>query len=422
MTDPSLRPVFVIGPERSGANILAWSLGEHPSFMPVQSTSWLGRLALDLVVRYDDAVSAGERSELGLWQVTRAHFMEAFGSAAGALVSARHGQSAAHRWVDASPENALRVGALLWLFPEAKFIHVLRDADSNVALLRDREISKPFRRSYSESAAWEHWLTTVDACVEAEQAYGTDTILRVRHERLVGSPRQVLETCLHFLGEDWHDACLRPLRNVPAQLTRVEQPQSASLAVRDRARALSADLLAERPRRAGRDADAVARLEEALLHRRIAGTVHIDLIEERIKAAEVRMAALTKELERTAAVRKVQAAAKRCIPGSANVLVVSRGDDDLLDLGEQITAGHFPQQPDGNYTGYHPGDSDEAIAQLDKLRHRGAEYLIFPASAYWWLEHYEGLRAHLEKFCTVESVEGCMIFSLRSTQARRAAS
>lgn len=422
MLAPSSRPVFILGPERAGVNLLAWSLGEHPALLTVQSTGWLGRLARDLVVRYEDAVSAGDRSELGSRQVARERFIEAFGAAAGGLLAARNGQSAEHRWVDATPENALHVGALLWLFPEAKFIHVLRDADSNVALLRDREVSKPFRRTYSETAAWEHWFTIVGACVEAERAYGSDTILRVRHGRLVRSPRQVLETCLHFLGEDWHEACLRPLRNVPAKLARVEQPQSASLAVRDRARALSAELLATRPRRTKRDAGAVARLEEALLQPQSAGTVHIGRVEERVKAAEVRMAALTKELERTAAVRKVQAAVKRCIPGAANVLVVSRGDDELLNLGEQITAGHFPQQSDGKYAGYYPGDSDEAIALLERLRRRGAEYLVFPAPAYWWLEHYEGLRAHLETFRTAESVDGCMIFSLRPAQARRAAS
>jgi hypothetical protein len=422
MSAPSSHPVFIIGPERSGAKLLAWSLGEHPSLMPVQATGWLGRLALDLVVRYEDAVSAGDRSELGMWQTTRETFMEAFGGAASGLITARNGQGAERRWVDATPENSLRVGALLWLFPEARFIHFLRDADSNVALLRDREISKAFRRTYSESAAWEHWLTIVDACVEAEHAYGSDTVLRVRHERLVRSPREVLETCLHFLGEEWHDACLRPLRNVPAQLTRVEQPQSVSLPVRDRARALSADLLESRPRRTGRDPDAVARHEDALVHRQIAGTAHVELVEERVRAAEARIAALIKELERSAAVRKFQATVKRCIPGAANVLVVSRGDDDLLSLGELITAGHFPQDADGKYSGYHPSDSDEAIALLEKLRHRGAQYLVFPESSYWWLEHYQEFRAHLDTFCSAESGEGCMIFSFRPVQARRAAS
>jgi hypothetical protein len=420
MTAPSSRPVFILGPERSGANLLAWSLGEHPSLLPVQNTGWLSRLALDLARRYEDAVKAAERSELGLWQVTRENFTAAFGGAAGSLIAGRLGEREERRWIDATPENALHVSALVWLFPEAKFIHIVRDADSNVALLRDREVSKPFRRSYSESAAWEHWLKIVEACVAAELAYGSDKILRVRHDRLVRSPRRVLEGCLRFLGEDWHDACLRPMRNVPALLTKVEQPQSATLAVRERARTLSASILAARSRRNRRDDAAVARLEQALVHRQVPGSAYLESVEARVAAAEARMAALKWELERSTVVRKVQAAVKHCISGAANVLVVSRGDDELLDLGDEITAGHFPQNTDGKYAGYHPANSEEAIALLEKLRHRGAEYLVFPASASWWLEHYQGFRAHLDKFCTVEKSEGCMIFALRTAQAAQA--
>ena len=49
---------------------------------------------------------------------------------------------------------------------------------------------------------------------------------------------------------------------------------------------------------------------------------------------------------------------------------MSRGDDELLDLGAHH-AWHFPQDEDGAYVGYHPHDSAEAITHLEALRSAG---------------------------------------------------
>jgi hypothetical protein len=77
------------------------------------------------------------------------------------------------------------------------------------------------------------------------------------------------------------------------------------------------------------------------------------------------------------------------------VLVVSRGDDFLLDVPDRSMA-HFPQTPAGTYAGYYPADCAEAVRDLDALRIDGAAYLVFPDTAGWWLEYYTGLGAYLE--------------------------
>jgi GT2 family glycosyltransferase len=83
------------------------------------------------------------------------------------------------------------------------------------------------------------------------------------------------------------------------------------------------------------------------------------------------------------------------VPENATVLVVSRGDEELLELpGRQ--GWHFPQDEGGGYSGYHPQDSAEAIAQLEKLRARGAGYIVFPSTALWWLEHYAEFGQYLQ--------------------------
>lgn len=83
------------------------------------------------------------------------------------------------------------------------------------------------------------------------------------------------------------------------------------------------------------------------------------------------------------------------VPPGGRVLVVSRGDDRLVAL-DGRTGGHFPQSAEGAYAGHHPHDSDSAVAEVERLRADGWRYLVFPLTALWWLDHYAGLRRHLE--------------------------
>ena len=69
-------------------------------------------------------------------------------------------------------------------------------------------------------------------------------------------------------------------------------------------------------------------------------------------------------------VERIREVADRELPRDATVLVVSNGDDALLQLGAERRGWHFPQQEDGVWAGYHPADSAEAIAHLEALRDR----------------------------------------------------
>jgi len=84
------------------------------------------------------------------------------------------------------------------------------------------------------------------------------------------------------------------------------------------------------------------------------------------------------------------------IPARATVLVVSKGDEELLRL-EGCQGWHFPQDATGAYAGYYPAGDAAAIAHLAELRERGAQFLLLPATAFWWLDYYAGLRAYLER-------------------------
>jgi len=95
---------------------------------------------------------------------------------------------------------------------------------------------------------------------------------------------------------------------------------------------------------------------------------------------------------------QVRAAVKETVPSDSTVLVISRGDERLLQLNGH-RAEHFPQSEDGAWAGHHPADSDEAVCHLELLRGRGAEFLVIPPTYLWWLRHYDGLRRHLDDNC-----------------------
>ncbi len=111
-------------------------------------------------------------------------------------------------------------------------------------------------------------------------------------------------------------------------------------------------------------------------------------------------------------VARVRKLAPQHVPPGSRVLVVSRGDEELVRLENRIAA-HFPQA-EGSFAGHYPADSGEAIAHLESLRRRGADYLIFPRTALWWLEHYQGFARHLnERYERLAGKEDtCVIFAL----------
>jgi GT2 family glycosyltransferase len=100
------------------------------------------------------------------------------------------------------------------------------------------------------------------------------------------------------------------------------------------------------------------------------------------------------------------------VPPLAIVLVVSKGDDELLQLAGR-TAWHFPQGEDGSYAGYHPADSVAAIAHLEALRGKGADFLLLPETARWWLEHYAEFAQYLDSCCRrIRCDDCCLLYEL----------
>jgi GT2 family glycosyltransferase len=101
------------------------------------------------------------------------------------------------------------------------------------------------------------------------------------------------------------------------------------------------------------------------------------------------------------------------VPAGATVAIATRGDSELLNIPER-SAWHFPSNEHGEFAGCYPGTGADAVKAVRELAARGAQYLAFPASAFWWLDYYAELRNYCRSECELvaEEPDRCLIFAL----------
>jgi SAM-dependent methyltransferase len=414
-------PIFIIGSPRSGTSILTWCLGQHPNILPIEESNWMGKLAFDVHHCIEIGTSRGDRSHLSSMGI-RDELYTAIGKGIDELIVShrqryeqlwterhpnakttplrisRHPDDPKQRWVDGTPEYSMYIPGLRKLFPNAKFIHIARDVVSVVRSMMHFASLSGADLVANEQAAYEYWLRTVRGCVEAERAYGSDVVLRIRHKDLVACPEATLRKCLTFVGEEFAPACLEPLQlrinssRIPESYDPYDPNTDAKL--RAEAHELSDWCLNDVAGRIVPDETVAAELDHAFVRR----AQYIARAGAAFQSALERAAAVERELEthRSQLNNRVRLAVQAACTFDAIVAIISRGDDALMDLGGRA-AWHFPRDDHGDYAGYHPGDSKEAIEHLESLRAKGANYLVIPEPSMWWLDHYKDFAKYLKE-------------------------
>jgi hypothetical protein len=123
--------------------------------------------------------------------------------------------------------------------------------------------------------------------------------------------------------------------------------------------------------------------------------------------------------EYAAMVARTRDVVREHVPPGATVAVISRGDEALVTL-DARRGWHFPRTAAGTYAGHHPADSDAAVAHLEEMRLSGAAHLVVPASARWWLDHYEGFAEHLRtRGALVAEDPACTLYALGEVPVAR---
>ena len=110
-----------------------------------------------------------------------------------------------------APRSTRYIYALRKLFPEAVFIHVLRDVRDVVRSMLNLHRLAGVHLVASEEEAYRYWLRTVKACVQAERAYGSNVVRRLAYSALIDHPESAIRSILDFVGEPFDAECLEPL-------------------------------------------------------------------------------------------------------------------------------------------------------------------------------------------------------------------
>lgn len=215
-------PIFVGGPNRSGTSLMYAILASHPNISMSQRTDlWryfhgqFGDLSerenfeecLEAMLRYrrlsrlepdPDRIRreflAGEPTYGRLFALFHEHQAERVGRP---------------RWGDKSLHSELHADQIFAEFPDARFIHIVRDP-------RDRYASERKKFSSNEASATARWLASAWAAKRNAQRY-PERYLVVRYETLASRPEETMRKVCAFIGEPYVPEMLK-MRGAPEHL------------------------------------------------------------------------------------------------------------------------------------------------------------------------------------------------------------
>ena len=187
-------PIFVIGSPRSGTTLLRLILDSHPRISCGAETHFLRDLEAIVGRNWDLVATYGLDRE---WWLSRIRDLYADFQAE---VLGRSGKA---RWAEKDPTYTLHLAFIEELFPDAVYVHLLRDGHDVVASFRDRWGYRSAAR-----AARTEWARYVRAARALQRRLPGERFLELRYEELVADPEAQGQRLFAFLGEDWDASVL----------------------------------------------------------------------------------------------------------------------------------------------------------------------------------------------------------------------
>jgi hypothetical protein len=298
----------------------------------------------------------------------------------------------ARYWGDKNPHYAdpIHDGCLdtiSALFPETKFIHIVRDGrDVATSIIRNGWVDFDL--------AHQVWVSHVRIGRDFGEKQPSDRYFEIRYEDLVGDDVVGAQRLFQFLDIDIAPEVIAFCRAQMQSRTPLSSPtrnihrgvatsEWGDLLPPDQ-RLQSLDILGEELVRLGYETESSVMQAKTELEN-LARSTPVDPLR------------LVVQL----------------VPQDATVLVVSGGEASLLFAMSGRRAWHFPQRP-GGYNVHAPDvEGRAAVAQLERLRTEGAGFLIVPRAGVSWLERNLDLRRHLDKtYPRIPSDDRCLIYDL----------
>lgn len=221
MRDPrnNTSPVFIFGNARSGTSLLSRMLNCHPRicvpyeahiynvfwdfkdrYEPLTDPLRMRRLIQDfLSMRVFRDWSDPPSTQDVIQHVQRPDFHGAFE----ALMCAWADGQNKPRWGEKTPHHGLYWRALLEGFPDARFIHLVRDG-RDCALSWAKARFGP-KMAYPAAIRWSRY---VDEIEKFKQAADPKQFLEIRYEDLIGDPEMMLRQVCDFIDESFDPAML----------------------------------------------------------------------------------------------------------------------------------------------------------------------------------------------------------------------
>jgi glycosyltransferase involved in cell wall biosynthesis len=201
--------IFICGAQRSGNTLMRAMLDSHPRICCGQELKVLPRVA-----QLYRQISGPYRFVMESYDNTLSDVQSVFRGFVEGLVENYRRAEGKPRWAEKTPQNVGSMVELGEIFPEAKFIHMLRDGRDVACSLITQEWRNPetgvkvdFVKTMS--AAARHWRDVVMlARKQAAHPSLNGRVLEVRYEALVTETAPTMRQVLAFLGEEWDEAVL----------------------------------------------------------------------------------------------------------------------------------------------------------------------------------------------------------------------
>lgn len=220
--------VFVVGCQRSGTTLLQRLLDNHPELAVTNDAQFISKglrnevpatdpqLTADMVIRVRDY---HRFSRLGLTDekvIEAATAASTYGDFVHRLYVAVARQRGKRLVGDKSPQYSLQMPLLDRLFPDARYVHLIRDGrDNALAFIDWAEKGHGPARHYelwseepvAVSAMW--WARRVGTARRDGAKLGPHRYLELHYEDLVTQPAEILETITDFLELEYSPEMLR---------------------------------------------------------------------------------------------------------------------------------------------------------------------------------------------------------------------
>lgn len=214
------QPIFIIGVPRSGTTLLRILIDSHPNIACGPEAPWLARGAASIKNLYEFMAN----NTLGYvlnYGVSKDVFCCQFAAWVDSLFSAYAESHGKQRWAEKTPDHSLEIPFLAELFPDAYFVHIVRDgrdvACSTAILSAERKSISEWHANnllldegvtaintiQNAARRWQIWLNRIELDLKkVRNSYF------LRYEDLVRMPEFELRRLMDFVKADYSPSML----------------------------------------------------------------------------------------------------------------------------------------------------------------------------------------------------------------------